>query len=90
KADVLGIPYVRLNRQEYAVQGAAILAGYAVGVFDDLKATARQFVQETARIEPRVEYHTFYQPFVELYASLLSDWDKVFHQLAVLPTPPSS
>jgi len=89
KADVLGIPYVQLNRQEYAVQGAAILAGYAVGVFSDLKATARQFVQETARIEPRAEYHAFYQPFVALYASLLKEWDRVFEQLAALPTPPS-
>ena len=88
KADVLGLPYVQLNREEYAVQGAAIVAGYAVGVFSDLKATARQFVQETGRIQPRMESHKAYKPFVELYASLLSDFGTVFSRLADIPAPP--
>jgi len=35
KADVLGLLYIHLNREEFAVLGAAIVAGYAVGVFDD-------------------------------------------------------
>ena len=88
KADVLGIPYVQLNREEYAVQGAAIVAGYAVGVFSDLKATARQFVQEIGRVQPRMEYHDFYAPLVQQYASLLADFGPAFSRLADLPAPP--
>ncbi len=88
KADVLGLPYVQLNRQEYAVQGAAMLAGYAVGLFGDLKATARRWVQETSRVEPRPEYHEYYKPFVEIYARLLTDLGWLYGGLAEIPAPP--
>ena len=88
KADVLGIPYVQLSRSEFAVQGAAILAGYAVGVFSDLKATARQFVHPTARVEPRPEYHEFYQPLAEAYAALITTTRPLFERVAEFPSPP--
>ncbi len=70
KADVLGLPYVRLNRTEFAVLGSAIVAGAAVGVYDDLKATARQMVGTAGRIEPRSDEHARYRPLVDLYRSL--------------------
>jgi xylulokinase len=88
KADVLGIPYVQLNREEYAVLGAAIVAGYAVGVFSDLKATAQGFVRPTSRVEPRPEYHEYYQPLAALYASLLTTTKPLFQRLAEMPAPP--
>jgi xylulokinase len=88
KADVLGIPYVQLSREEFAVLGSAILAGYAVGVFTDLKATARGFVQPTSHVEPRPEYHEYYKPLADLYASLLSDMKPPFQRLAEVPAPP--
>ncbi len=90
KADVLGIPYVQLNREEYAVMGAAIVAGYAAGVFDDIKATAKSFVQPTTRFEPRPEYHQFYRPLAELYASLLTDTVSIFQRLADIPDAPAT
>ena len=85
KSDVLGLPYVRLNREEFAVLGSAIVAGYAVGVFDDLKTTARRFVEATERIEPRPEHHRFYQPYVEQYIALLSETAPTYRRLAALP-----
>lgn len=88
KADVLGIPYVQLSRSEFAVQGAAILAGYAVGVFSDLKATARQFVHPTTRVEPRPEYHEFYKPLAEAYAALIETTRPLFERVAQFPSPP--
>jgi xylulokinase len=88
KADVLGIPYVQLSREEFAVLGSAIVAGYAVGVFSDLKATASDFVHPTSRIQPRPEYHEYYKPLADLYASLLSDMKPLFGRLAEVPTPP--
>ena len=36
KADALGVPLVHVQRQEGAPLGAALLAGYGVGLFDDL------------------------------------------------------
>jgi len=40
KADVLGVPYQRLRRSEFATWGSAMIAGRAVGLFDDLAETA--------------------------------------------------
>ncbi len=88
KADVLGIPYVQLSRSEFAVQGAAIVAGYAVGVFSDLKATSRQFVHPTTRVEPRPEYHEFYKPLAEAYAALIETTRPLFERVAQFPSPP--
>jgi xylulokinase len=88
KADVLGLPYVQLNREEFAVLGSAIVAGYAVGVFDDLKATARRFVETTDRIEPQSEHHQLYQAYVEQYTTLLSETAPLYRRLATLPEPP--
>jgi xylulokinase len=88
KADVLGIPYVQLSRSEFAVLGAGIVAGYAAGVFSDLKATARQFVHPTARVEPRLEYHEFYKPLADAYADLIATTRPLFERVAEFPSPP--
>ena len=85
---MLGIPYVQLSREEFAVLGSAIVAGYAVGVFKDLKATARQFVHPTSRVEPRAEYHEYYKPLADLYAALLTDMKPLFQRLSEIPSPP--
>jgi xylulokinase len=88
KADVLGIPYVQLSREEFAVLGSAIVAGYAVGVFTDLKATAGSFVHPTSRVEPRPEQHEFYKPLADLYAALISDMKPLFQRLSQIPMSP--
>lgn len=87
KADILGVPYVNLNREEFAVLGSAILAGYAVGAFDDLAATAERFAQTTDRIDPNMDSHAFYQPLVEEYIKLLNVTKPVFDALATIPEP---
>jgi len=88
KADVLNLPYVSLNRQEYAVLGSAIIAGYAVGVFDNLVETAKSFVQPTSRIEPRNEYHLYYQRLVQQYKDLFDRVRESYEGLANLPESP--
>jgi len=88
KADVLNLPYVLLNRQEYAVLGSAIIAGCAVGLFDNLTETARRFVQPVSRAEPRKEYYLYYQPLVKQYIELFDRLRDSFKSLADLPEPP--
>lgn len=85
KADVLGIPYRNLNREEAGVLGSAILAGYAVGVFDDLAATAEKFVQPIDQVNPDPKVTAFYQPFVQEYVKLLDSAQPVFDVLASIP-----
>lgn len=85
KADVLGVPYVTLNREEFGVLGSAILAGYAAGVFDDLAETSQGFIQEAARFEPNLDNHITYQPFVEQYIRLFDTAKPIFDALAAAP-----
>lgn len=87
KADVLGVPYVNLNREEFPVLGSAILAGYGVGIFDDLAATAERFTRPTDRLEPNMASHAFYQPLVEQYIGLFKLTKPVFDALARVPEP---
>jgi xylulokinase len=71
KADVLGVPYVRLHRSELATWGAAMIAGHAVGLIDDLASTARQHAQRAAAISPNPEHRPAYEHMAGHYRSLL-------------------
>ncbi len=68
KADVLGVHYQRLARPELGTWGSALIAGYAVGLFDDLAeraaATAERFGN---RITPHPHISERYHPLVERY-----------------------
>lgn len=88
KSDILGIPYVNLSREEFGVLGSAILAGYAVGVFDDLATTAKRFVQTTHRVEPNMANHSFYKPLVHEYIKLLDVAQPIFSALDAAPEAP--
>ena len=90
KADVLGIPYVRLNREEYAVLGSAIVAGHAVGIFDDLKATSKSFVESISRVEPRPKYHDYYRPLADIYTSLFDTLRSTYRDLGGLAPAPGT
>ncbi len=87
KADILGVPYVNLNREEFGVLGSAILAGYAVGVLEDLASTAERFTQTTTRTEPNPHNHAFYRPLVEQYVRLFELTKPVFDALVEAPEP---
>jgi xylulokinase len=69
KADVLDVPYQRLSRSEFATWGGAMIAGRAVGLFDDLAETA---LTSTGRqgdsLKPRPENVAQYKGMAEQYA----------------------
>lgn len=77
KADVLGVPYQTLQRSEFGTWGCAMIAGKAVGVFDDLAETATVTTRPAGEsVRPRVEAHETYQRYVEQYIG----WQKVFSE----------
>jgi len=78
KADILGVPYVLLNREEYAALALAVLGGYAVGAFKDYKETIDDWVKPVKKISPRPEAHERYQQYAEFYERLLERVDQVF------------
>jgi len=70
KADVLGVPYQRLQRTEFATWGSAIIAGRAVGVFNDLAQTAASTTKahgEPTRPQPQTK--RLYQSLANRYVA---------------------
>jgi len=82
KSDVLKIPYVRLNREEFGVLGLAIIAGYGVGLYRDMSETAKNFVKPVQVIKPRSEFSRKYEKYARLYLKLLQDLEDGFRVLA--------
>ena len=77
KADVLGIPFVPLSRQGGAPMGMALLAGKAVGIFDDLQKAADRWIVREQTVEADPEMYGFYRERLERYGrllSLLNEW----------------
>ncbi len=71
KADVLGMRVVQVNRSEGASLGSALLAGYGVGLFKDLDATARSWIGTGRDFEPDHRLAGYYSARLDRYQHLL-------------------
>jgi xylulokinase len=68
KADVLGVPFQRLQRVEFATWGSALIAGYAVGLFNNLAQAAEAAATLHGEpFRPDTLAHTVYASLVEKY-----------------------
>jgi xylulokinase len=81
KADVLGVPYARLERDDYALLGDILLAGNAVGVFPDLAKSAQKHLQVTKHYLPDMKRHQLYRGYQALYRSLFDRTRVIFEGL---------
>ncbi|WP_338818220.1 Xylulose kinase [Moorella thermoacetica] len=84
KANILGIPYVKLDRDEVGILGSAILAGYAAGIYRDLKTVAQNLSCPGRRYEVDYKLHQFYQPYAELYAEVFTSLAPIYMKLVKL------
>jgi xylulokinase len=75
KASVLGVPYARLARGEFSCWGAALVAGRAVGLFDDLAAAGSRATAVEDRFEPDAADHEVYTRQAASYERLLAALD---------------
>ncbi len=75
KADVLDIPAVPVDRPEGAPLGAALLAGFGVGLFGDLHRTAAAWVSRGEPVAPRARDRRAVERRLARYARLLEDLD---------------
>ena len=83
KADILGLPYQSPDRAELGTLGAAIVAGKAMGLFDDAGATAQRLSRPTGEpVLPRQEYRARDDACAAFYADLVDDKAGLFHRLA--------
>ncbi len=71
KADILNVPYQKLKGNEFGTWGAAMVAGKAAGLIDDLAAHAEQTALRSSKpFQPAQERHAIYAPLVEKYIFL--------------------
>lgn len=78
KADINQIPLETVNSVEAASLGAAILAGKAVGVFEDIPSAAAGMVQVTDRVLPSPENRQVYDGGYAMYRKLFHDLEDCF------------
>ncbi len=84
KADIMGLPYALPDRDDVTTLGAAIIGGFAAGIFDDIRQTAERFVRVKTRFEPDMGNHAAYQPYARLYASAYDTLRPIYEELARL------
>lgn len=72
--------YMTLDREDVAMWGAAILAGNAVGVFPDLKETAKKYVHREKHYKPYPEMGVKYQKYMQLYKEYMEELHDIFER----------
>lgn len=83
KADVLGVPFVRLDRSEFGTWGSAMIAGKAAGIYDDLAQVAYEHAQPAGEAaHPDQENHQQYQQHVANYIELQETLANTFRGFA--------
>jgi xylulokinase len=94
KADVLGVPVVRMPKAECALLGNALIAATATGHLDDLAGAAASWHTLPAAVQPDPVRHERYAQLVSIFDQLAEQVDPVFRRLQEfsdqpeLTTPP--
>ncbi len=78
KADVIGVPLVRMEEEETSTLGAAMLAAVRVGDYTDIAAAAASMVRMGARFVPHDEARAVYERSFSLYNELYDALAPVF------------
>jgi len=82
KADVLQSSYQSLARSDLSTLGAALLAGFSMGIFKRPEEVTGRFVNVRRRIEPRPAEGPKYARSIEVYAELFHALKAVYRRLA--------
>ena len=81
KADVLNVTYNRLQGSEFGTWGAAMIAGKAAGLINDLASHAMESTKLSEQVQtPDPDIHRIYQPIIDRYISMESMLDSFFSQ----------
>jgi xylulokinase len=79
KADVLNVPYQKLMGNEFGAWGAAMIAGKAVGLIDNLVEHAEKTaVVNGSALLPSSSNHSLYQPLIQRYIEMESTLSHFF------------
>ena len=76
RADLFETFIETVDQPELGTLGAALLAGKAVGLWDDLEEKAGEFTRASKRYNPNPKRATLYAERMEFYRNLMKDWLK--------------
>jgi len=80
-SDVIGKTFQSLDRDDVALWGAAIIAGNAIGVFEDMKSTALKHVSIQKEYYPDKILTAKYAPYISLYEKYIVDLHDFYKQI---------
>ncbi len=74
KADVLGMPYSRLEDYQFTLRGCGIIVGYSLGIYSDIQKTAELFHAKDKKItiEPNKKESEAYKPYYNAFKDIFS------------------
>ncbi|HUK27791.1 MAG TPA: FGGY-family carbohydrate kinase [Candidatus Acidoferrales bacterium] len=74
RADLFGTAIETVDQPELGTLGAALLAGKAVGMWDDVEGKAGEFTRASKRYQPNPKRASLYKERIEFYRNLMTDW----------------
>lgn len=83
KADVLGIPYSTLIRGDTATLGSAVVAGYGVKIYDEIKPAIDNMIEKQNEMQPDLKNHRIYQKYVNIYSDLFDSLEDAFRKVGM-------
>ena len=78
KATVLQAPVVSIQHNYGAPMGSAIVAGWAVGLFDSTVEASDAWIKTASKTQPHPDYYEFYQNRLQRYEKLLVVMDEFY------------
>ncbi len=83
-ADVQNKRYAVMSREDVAMWGVSILAGNAIGVFGDLKETAKKYISVKKEYEPDEVNGKRYHKYMELYDQYVKELHGFYERIQKL------
>lgn len=81
KADVLGVPVIRMPKSECALLGNALIAATVTGHVTDIGATAASWHELPEAVQPDAARHARYAELREIFDLLSEQVDPIFRRL---------
>jgi xylulokinase len=78
KADILGVPYVCMERGDAPILGTAVLAGYGVGIYQDLVSAIESLSRKTIKVVPSDTEKRQYEKYCLIYKEMINKINSIY------------
>jgi len=84
KADVLGVPVSTIKLADTATLACAVIAGYGVGLYDDMVSQIERLSTIQSTITPNPNLYDKYKKLHSIYAGIFEDLHETYYKLAMI------